>query len=216
MASYFKSIIQIHIPTFSTHKIMNQITQVHYQGILENLPYGVPFEWKCGNPFSINRFLAYVLQNQFELINRWKEKHNAEFESDIFEALDNVDEFEVVNFYNLETFDTSLINFDEVLLKRKNNEIYFYYENIELVFPSLDNIVITHRDLPIPKSKLKNYVDKRICIEYEPETRMIFMTEGQVARNLEYLNNHISKLFKPFKIRIDSSTKTVSKIFKLE
>ena len=190
---------------------MDKKTTIYFQGIRENHPYGIPFEWKEGDLMSMNLFIGYIIQNQFEI----RKKLKKEWQLGFLETVQTLDEYEVVNFHNLELFDTSNINFNCLILKKFSVEINVRFENVELVFPEGKSVIFTNRDMEIPTKQLKQYEGNIVGIEVPTDTRLIFMTEEQISRNYMYIYRLIQELFKPLSIDSSSPPEEIAQLFKV-
>ena len=195
---------------------MSKLTTVYFQGVIEHSPYGIPFQWKSGNLFSMNLFLAYLIQNQFAITDKWKEKENSDREFNFIKTLQKIDEFEVLNFFNLELFDTSNINFERLILRKCTHEIIAQFGNANLVFSEGHNLSFTHDNIEIPLDELVYFKQKIIGINIDSESRLVFMNRKQIKNNINYVSNLINEIFQPLNIHLNSTLQEISQIFKVD
>ena len=81
--------------------------QAKYIGKIEENPFGVPLDYQYADSHKMNQFVLYLMHNQEELASRFVKEVSDEFASSFISIMNNLDEFEVLRYLNLELFDVS-------------------------------------------------------------------------------------------------------------
>ena len=188
-----------------------------YTGTIQSEPYGVPFDYKKGDLYLMNRFLCYLIQNQDAISARISEQFTT-LEADRFLSLiKQYDEFEVLYFHNLKKIEIQEINFDDFVFQLGDECIILKQMDIELIFPLPINKTLEHaflyNDLEIDFGNIERYYDKKVKLNNDEDFPHIFMTEIQIKSNIESLTNIIDDLLTGLGVNSNSNKTEMAILF---
>lgn len=181
------------------------MTQASYIGKIEENPYGVPLEYQYSDSFKMNQFVLYLIQNQNALADRFASNISEEFAKSFMETMNNLDEYEVSYFHNIELFDTSSINFDELKIEMSPAGLCFKSGDSELFFNYPFDLDIYSEGGLIDNSEIEKYRDKTVSISFDEDFPYLFETTVQKERNLGYFKQILEPIFEGLGLSMRSS-----------
>lgn len=191
------------------------MNQAIYIGKIEVNPYGVPLDYQFARSFKMNEFVLYLFQNQDELAGRFATAVSEEFANSFIKSINNLDEFEVTYFHNLELFDTSSVNFDELKIELFRGGLCFHSGDSELFFNFPIYLDIYVDGEIIDNSQIEKYRDKIVSISFDEDFPLLFETAVQKEKNLAYFKRILEPIFEGLGLSMRSSLKEIEARFGL-
>lgn len=189
------------------------MNQAKYIGKIEVNPYGVPLDYQYAHSFKMNEFVLYLFQNQDELAGRFATDVSDQFANSFMKTINNLDEFEVTYFHNLELFDTSSVNFDELKIELYRAGLCFQSGDSELFFNYPFDLDIYFDGEIIDNSQIEEYRDITVSISFDEYFPLLFETTAQKEKNLAYFKRILEPIFEGLGLSMRSSLNEIEARF---
>lgn len=185
------------------------MNQAKYIGKIEENTYGVPLAYQYADSFKMNQFVLYLIQNQEELARRFALEVSDEFASSYISTINNLDEFEVLRYLNLELFDASSLDLDRleltlfmagIGLRNNDKELFFCYP--------FDLDIYCEGEL-IDNSEIEKYRDKTVSISFDEDFPLLFETNPQKEKNQAFFKQILEPIFEGLGLSMRSSLKEI-------
>jgi phosphorylcholine metabolism protein LicD len=181
------------------------MNQAIYIGKNEVSTYGAPLDYQYADSFKMNQLVLYLIQNQEELASRFVTDVSEKFANSFMTAINSLDEYEVTYFHNLELFDTSLVDFDELKIELYMAGLGFQSGDSELFFNYPFNLDIYVDGEIIDNSQIEKYREKTVSISFNEDFPMLFETTAQRDKNLSYFKHLFEPIFEGIGLTMRSS-----------
>ena len=189
------------------------MNQANYIGKIEENPNGVPLDYQYAHSFKMNQFVLYLIQNQDELASRFATAVYDQFANSFMKSINNLDEFEVTYFHNLELFDTSSVNLDELKIELYRAGLCFHSGDSELFFNCPFDLDIYFDGEIIDNSQIEKYRDKTVSISFNEDFPFLFETIAQKEKNMAYFKRILEPIFGGLGLSMRSSLKEIEARF---
>jgi hypothetical protein len=189
------------------------MNQAIYIGKIEENPYGVPLDYHYADSFKMNQFVLYLIQNQEELASRFTNDVSEEFATLFMNSINNLDEFEVTYFHNIELYDTSSVNFDELKIELYQAGLCFQSGGRELFFNYPFDLNIYVDGEIIDNSQIEKYRDITVSISFDEDFPFLFETTAQRENNLAYFKHLLDPVFEGLGLSMRSNLKEIEARF---
>jgi hypothetical protein len=187
--------------------------QANYIGKLEEQGFGVTLAYRYGDSFKMNQLVLYLIQNQEELASRFVTDVSEQFANSFMTAINNLDEYEVTYFHNLELFDTSLVDFDELKIELYIAGLGFQSGDSELFFNYPFDLDIYVDGEIIDNSQIEKYRDKTVSISFDEDFPLLFQTTAQREHNLAYFKHLLEPILEGLGLSMRSNFKEIEARF---
>ncbi|MFM2194837.1 MAG: hypothetical protein RL092_437 [Bacteroidota bacterium] len=189
------------------------MNQAIYIGKIEENPYGLPIDYQYADSFKMNQFVLYLIQNQEELARRFALEVSDEFASSYISTINNLDEFEVLRYLNLELFDASSLDLDRLELTLFMAGIGLRNNDKELLFNYPFDLDIYVDGEIIDNSEIEKYRDKTVSISCDEDFPLLFETTAQKEKNQTYFKQILEPIFEGLGLSMRSSLKEIEARF---
>ena len=185
------------------------MNQAKYIGKIEENTYGVPLAYQYADSFKMNQFVLYLVQSQEELAIRFATDVSEEFASSFTSTINNLDEFQVLRYLNLELFDVFSIDLDRLELTVYMAGIGLGNNDTELFFSDPFDLDIYCEGEIIDNSQIEKYRDKTVSISFDEDFPLLFETIAQKEKNLAYFKRILEPIFEGLGLSMRSSLKEI-------
>jgi hypothetical protein len=189
------------------------MNQAIYIGKIEENPHGVTMDYQYANSLKMNQFALYLIQNQEELASRFVTDVSEKFANSFMTAINSLDEYEVTYFHNLELFDTSLVDFDELKIELYIAGLGFQSGDSELFFNYPFDLDIYVDGEIIDNSQIEKYRDKTVSISFDEDFPLLFETTAQREHNLAYFKHLLEPILEGLGLSMRSNLKEIEARF---
>ena len=187
--------------------------QAIYIGKIEDYPSGVPMDYQYADSYKMNQFVLYLMHNQEELASRFVTEVSDEFASSFISTINNLDEFEVLRYLNLELFDASSLDLDRLELTLYMAGIGLGNNDMELFFSYPFDLDIYCEGELIDNSEIEKYRDKTVSISFDEDFPLLFETTAQKEKNLAYFKRILEPNFEGLGLSMRSSLNEIEARF---
>ena len=157
--------------------------------------------------------MYYSLSNQEELASRFVTEVSDEFASSFISTINNLDEFEVLRYLNLELFDASSLDLDRLELTLYMAGIGLGNNDMELFFSYPFDLDIYCEGELIDNSEIEKYRDKTVSISFDEDFPLLFETTAQKEKNLAYFKRILEPNFEGLGLSMRSSLNEIEARF---
>jgi hypothetical protein len=185
------------------------MNQAIYIGKNEVNTYGASLDYQYADSFKMNQLVLYLIQNQEELASRFVTDVSEQFANSFMTAINNLDEYEVTYFHNLELFDTSLVDFDELKIELYIAGLGFQSGDSELFFNYPFDLDIYVDCEIIDNSQIEKYRDKTVSISFDEDFPLLFETTAQREHNLAYFKHLLEPILEGLGLSMPSNLKEI-------
>ena len=185
------------------------MNQANYIGKIEENPNGVPLDYQYADSFKMNQFVLYLIQNQEELAIRFATDVSDEFASSFISTINNLDEFEVLRYLNLELFDASSLDLDTLELTLYMAGIGLGNHDMELFFSYPFDLDIYCEGELIDNSEIEKYREKTVSISFDEDFPLLFETITQKENNHAYFKQLLEPIFEGSGLSMRSNLKEI-------
>ena len=189
------------------------MNQAKYIGKIEENTYGVPLAYQYADSFKMNQFVLYLIQNQEELARRFALEVSDEFASSYISTINNLDEFKVLRYLNLELFDASSLDLDRLELTLFMAGIGLRNNEKELFFSYPFDLDIYCEGELIDNSEIEKYRDKTVSISFDEDFPLLFETNAQKEKNQAFFKQILEPIFKGLGLSMRSSLNEIEARF---
>lgn len=189
------------------------MNQAKYIGKIEVNPYGLPIDYQYADSFKMNQFVLYIIQNQEELARRFALEVSDEFASSYISTINNLDEFEVLRYLNLELFDATSLDLDRLELTLFMAGIGLRNNDKELFFSYPFDLDIYCEGELIDNSEIEKYRDKTVSISFDEDFPLLFETNAQKEKNQAFFKQILEPIFKGLGLSMRSSLNEIEARF---
>ncbi len=183
--------------------------QAFYIGKIEVNTYGAPLDYQYADSFKMNQLVLYLIQNQEELASRFVTAVSEEFAKSFVKSINNLDEYEVTYFHNLELFNTSLVDFDELKIELYIAGLGFQSGDSELFFNYPFDLDIYVDGEIIDNSQIEKFRDKTVSISFDEYFPLLFETTSQRENNLAYFKHLLEPILEGLGLSMRSNLKEI-------
>jgi len=170
----------------------------------------------------MNRFLWYLIQNQYAINEKLEKNFNSniasKFESKI-SLFDEFDEYSIAYFHNLDTTPIDSKS-NEYKLEIKKGFVILTNKGYEINIPkslyeNIKNEITIFEDDHIEIEDLKKYNGANVRLFNDDDFPLVFMTEEQIELNLNYLTETLNEILEDLKLNAQASEMELKNIFKI-
>jgi hypothetical protein len=187
--------------------------QAIYIGKTEVYTYGAPLDYQYADSFKMNQLVLYLIQNQEELASRFTNDVSEQFTNSFMTAINSLDEYEVTYFHNLELFDASLVDFDELKIELYIAGLGFQSGGSELFFNYPFDLDIFVDGEIIDNSQIEKYRDKTVSISFDEYFPLLFETTAQREHNQAYFKHLLEPILEGLGLSMRSNLKEIEVCF---
>ena len=187
--------------------------QAIYIGKTEVYTNGAPLDYQYADSFKMNQLVLYLVQNQEELASRFTNDVSDQFAKSFMKSISNIDEYEVTYFHNLELFDTSLVDFDELKIELYIAGLGFQSGDSELFFNCPFDLDIYVDGEIIDNSQIEKCRDKTVSISFDEDFPLLFETTAQREHNLAYFKHLLEPILEGLGLSMRSNLKEIEARF---
>jgi hypothetical protein len=189
------------------------MTQATYIGKIDENLYGVPLCYQHCDTFKVNQFVLYLIQNKEELASLFVSDVSKEFAELFLETLNDLDEFEVMSYHNVQLLDTSSFDFENLKLEIYNAGVGLINDEFELFFRCPFEIDLRHQSELIDMNRIENYQGQIVSISFAQDFPLLFETTTQRESNQVYFKQLLEPLFEVLGLSMRSSLKEIEARF---